>query len=62
MTDCSVCGDEIEQETPGPGPQEGYGGEDYAPAQAEFHGDVHYFCCSDHKDAFEDDPEEYAES
>ncbi|MFC6906212.1 YHS domain-containing protein [Halalkalicoccus tibetensis] len=60
MTDCSVCDDEIEQETPGP--QEGYGGESYAPAQTEFQGEVHYFCCSDHKEAFESDPEEYADS
>lgn len=60
MTDCPVCDGEIEQETPGS--EEGYGGESYAPAQTEYEGDVYYFCCSDHKESFESDPEEYAGS
>ncbi|ADJ15655.1 YHS domain-containing protein [Halalkalicoccus jeotgali] len=60
MTDCPVCNNEIEGETPGS--EAGYGGENYAPAQTEYEGEVYYFCCSDHKESFESAPEEYAGS
>ena len=60
MTDCVVCESEIEQEVTGP--EAGYGGESYAPAQTEHAGEVYYFCCSDHKESFESDPERYVSS
>lgn len=58
MTDCVTCGTEIEENEPTP--EEGYGHESYAPAQAEYEGEIYRFCCSEHKEEFEEDPERYA--
>ena len=57
MTTCVTCGDEIEETEPTP--EEGYGEEAYAPAQAEYEGDIYRFCCSEHKEEFEEDPKRY---
>lgn len=57
MTTCVTCGNEIEGSEPTP--DEGYGEESYAPAQAEYEGDLYRFCCSEHKERFEEDPERY---
>lgn len=57
MTTCVTCGNEIEGSEPTP--DEGYGEESYAPAQAEYEGELYRFCCSEHKEEFEADPERY---
>jgi hypothetical protein len=57
MTICTTCGDDIEESEPTP--EEGYGEESYAPAQTEYEGDLYWFCCSEHREAFEEDPEQY---
>jgi hypothetical protein len=57
MTICTTCGDDIEESEPTP--EEGYGEESYAPAQTEYEGDLYRFCCSEHREAFEEDPEQY---
>jgi YHS domain-containing protein len=57
MTTCTVCGTEIEEQTPSA--DAGYGSESYPEAQTEYQGDLYYFCCSEHRDAFEADPDQF---
>lgn len=58
MPACPVCGVEIEEENPTP--DAGYGGESYPEAQTEYQNKIYQFCCSEHKEEFESDPEEYS--
>jgi YHS domain-containing protein len=58
MTSCPVCGAEIGEANPKP--DEGYGSEVYPEAQTEYRGETYQFCCSEHRETFESDPEEYA--
>lgn len=58
MPECPVCGVEIEEENPTP--DEVYGGESYPEAQTEYQDDIYQFCCSEHKEEFESNPEEYS--
>lgn len=57
MTTCATCGDEIGESEPTP--EEGYGEESYAPAQIEYEGELYRFCCSEHKEAFAEEPNRY---
>lgn len=57
MVECQVCGTDIDEANPQP--DEGYGGEEYLPAQAEYEGEIYQFCCSDHKDKFQATPDQF---
>jgi YHS domain-containing protein len=57
MTTCTVCGTDIDAETPSA--DAGYGSESYPEAQTEYHGSLYYFCSSEHKREFEADPEQF---
>jgi len=57
MSTCVVCGTDIDRVTAAP--DTGDGSERYPPAQTEHGGEIHRFCCSDHKATFQDDPEQF---
>lgn len=59
MTTCIVCQADIEHATAAP--ETGYGSEQYPPAQTEYRGETYRFCCSDHKETFETNPEQFVE-
>jgi|GEM_PF-480707 YHS domain-containing protein len=54
MATCIVCDVDIEAATAAP--ETGYGSEQYPPAQSEYQGTVYQFCCTDHKETFQEDP------
>lgn len=57
MSTCIVCAVDINQAIAAP--ESGYGSERYPPAQAEHNGSIYRFCCSDHKETFQVEPEQY---
>jgi len=59
MATCVVCNVDIDRATAVP--DTGYGSERYPPAQTEHGGEIYRFCCSDHKDTFEENPDRFVE-
>ncbi|WP_137286385.1 YHS domain-containing protein [Halorussus salinisoli] len=57
MAQCAVCGADIDR---GSLEETDYRDEEFAVAQVEYEGETYVFCSAEHRDTFEEDPEEYA--
>lgn len=56
MPPCPVCGSPVDQSSP---EETDYREESYAAAHVEYEGETYEFCCDEHREAFEENPEEY---
>jgi YHS domain-containing protein len=56
MAQCPVCGSDIEQGNP---TETDYREEAFGGTQVEHEGETYVFCCEEHRDAFEENPDEY---
>jgi YHS domain-containing protein len=57
MTQCTVCGADVEKSSP---EETDYRDEEFAVAQVEYEGETYQFCSEEHRDAFVENPEQYA--
>ncbi|WP_128477183.1 YHS domain-containing protein [Halorussus pelagicus] len=57
MARCAVCGADVEKTNP---EETDYREEEYAVAQVEYEGETYAFCSEEHRDAFTENPAEYA--
>ena len=56
MAECPVCGGDAEHNRP---EETDYREESYVPERVEYEGETYEFCCEGHREAFEENPEEY---
>lgn len=56
MTECPVCGGDVDHTSP---EETDYREESYSGATVEHEGETYAFCCEGHREAFEENPEEY---
>ena len=57
MAQCPVCGSDVDAGSP---EETDYREESFARAQVEYEGETYTFCCEEHRETFEENPEKHA--
>jgi YHS domain-containing protein len=58
MAECPVCGSDVEENNPD---ETDYREKTFGGPQVEYEGETYVFCCEEHREAFEENPEEYVD-